>query len=265
MTAGGTTQPLQDAARADADAATGNRPVAAQRGLPGDAPGTEGIPFARATGPREERRPRETEIVLVRHGETDWNRAHRIQGHADIELNELGRWQAEATARALADEQFDAIYSSDLKRAHATALAIAAGRATPVTVMPAFRERYFGSMEGEFIAEIPQRHPELYARWNSTDLLMLQPDDGETRRQFYDRIAGALATVAAAHAGGKVLVALHGGVLDCAYRLGAATGLDTPRKWRAMNASINRLLHGPEGFRIGSWGEIDHLTETLDE
>ncbi|WP_085314757.1 histidine phosphatase family protein [Derxia lacustris] len=224
------------------------------------------IPFARSTGPRVERGPGVTEIVLVRHGETSWNRAHRIQGHADIELNELGRRQAEATGRALAGECFDAIYSSDLKRAHATALAIAAGRATPVTLMPAFRERNFGSMEGEYIAEIPQRHPELFARWNSSDLLMLQPDDGETRRAFYERIRGALETVARAHAGGKVVVALHGGVLDCAYRLGANTGLDTPRQWRAMNASINRLLHDEAGgFRIGSWGEIEHLSETLDE
>jgi len=206
-----------------------------------------------------------TELLLVRHGETDWNRAHRIQGHADIELNALGLRQAEATGRALAGERLDAIYSSDLKRAHATARAIASGRYVEVQLRPAFRERNFGSLEGELVGELPQRHPEIYAAWNSTDLLMLQPPDGEQRRDFYARICGALEEVVRAHPGGKVAIALHGGVLDCAYRLGAKTGLDTPRVWRAMNASINRLIHDENGFRVGSWGEIEHLSETLDE
>ena len=67
-----------------------------------------------------------TTLLLARHGETDWNREFRIQGSSDIELNELGRQQAQFLAQELTDVDLDAIYSSDLSRAQATAAAVAA-------------------------------------------------------------------------------------------------------------------------------------------
>ena len=89
-----------------------------------------------------------TTLLLARHGETDWNRELRIQGSSDIELNELGRQQAQFLAQELTDVDLDAIYSSDLSRARATAAAVAATHGLEVTLDPRLRERSFGSWEG---------------------------------------------------------------------------------------------------------------------
>ena len=89
-----------------------------------------------------------TTLLLARHGETDWNRELRIQGSSDIELNELGRQQAQFLAQELTDVELDAIYSSDLSRAKATAAAVAATHGLDVSVDPRLRERSFGSWEG---------------------------------------------------------------------------------------------------------------------
>ena len=85
-----------------------------------------------------------TRILAVRHGETEWNAQQRIQGHTDIPLNAVGRQQARQLARALAGEAVDAVYSSDLQRARATAQAAAEVLQRPVTLEPGLRERGFG-------------------------------------------------------------------------------------------------------------------------
>ena len=87
-----------------------------------------------------------TRVLVIRHGETAWNRESRIQGHIDIPLNDQGRWQAARLGRALADEPLAAIYSSDLQRAHDTALAVAEVRGVPVVTTEALRERLIGDL-----------------------------------------------------------------------------------------------------------------------
>ena len=100
-----------------------------------------------------------TRVLAVRHGETDWNAALRIQGHTDIALNERGRWQAAQLARALADEELHAVYSSDLQRAHATAHAVAVNAGLAVQHDLGLRERGFGDFEGHLIRKA--FHPNL--------------------------------------------------------------------------------------------------------
>ena len=89
-----------------------------------------------------------TTLLLARHGETDWNRELRIQGSSDIGLNDLGRAQAHALAQELEHVELDAIYSSDLSRAQATAAAVAASHGLEVRLDARLRERSFGSWEG---------------------------------------------------------------------------------------------------------------------
>src|SRR5919112_3187296 len=89
-----------------------------------------------------------TTLLLARHGETDWNRELRIQGSSDIELNELGRRQAQGLAQELTDVDLDAIYASDLARARQTAEAVAATHGLEVKLDSRLRERSFGSWEG---------------------------------------------------------------------------------------------------------------------
>ena len=98
-----------------------------------------------------------TTLLLARHGETDWNREFRIQGSSDIELNELGRKQAHALAQELEHVELDAIYSSDLSRARATAEAVAASHGLEVRLDPRLRERSFGSWEGLTREDIDER------------------------------------------------------------------------------------------------------------
>jgi probable phosphoglycerate mutase len=142
-----------------------------------------------------------TELLLVRHGETDWNRDRRIQGHTDVPLNETGRRQAEELAQTLARERVDAVYSSDLARAVQTARPVADRLGLEVETMPELRERDFGSWEGLTDLEIADRYPAHSGPWG----------DGETPDELLARLDVALREIAARHPGGRVVVVSHGG------------------------------------------------------
>ena len=145
-----------------------------------------------------------TTILLVRHGETDWNLARRIQGHSDRPLNETGREQARELADALASEPIDAVYSSDLARAHETARIVAERRGLEVTAIPDLRERDFGTWEGLTGDEIFERFPGAKTgTWG----------DGETREELAVRVLASLQRIAHTHPQGRVLVVSHGGPL----------------------------------------------------
>jgi broad specificity phosphatase PhoE len=145
-----------------------------------------------------------TTILLVRHGETDWNVGRRVQGHSDVPLNETGQAQARALAEELAGVPIDAVYSSDLLRAHETARIVAEPRGLDVTAIRDLRERHFGTWEGLTDDEIFARFPHaVNGPWG----------DGETREQMAERVFGALHRIAETHAAGRVLVVSHGGPL----------------------------------------------------
>jgi len=206
-----------------------------------------------------------TRIVAIRHGETDWNVGTRIQGQLDIGLNDNGRWQARRLAWALADEQLDAVYASDLARAHDTAHAIAAPAGLEVRRDAGLRERGFGCFEGMSYAEIEQRFPVELQRWRRRDP-HFAPDGGEMLAAFFERAVGAVAAIAARHRGGHIAVVTHGGVLDALYRAAARVALDERRTWAIGNAGINRLLHGDDGFTLVGWADTLHLEDrSLEE
>ena len=199
-----------------------------------------------------------TRVLAIRHGETDWNRAMRIQGQLDIGLNTTGRWQARRLALALADEGLAAVYSSDLARAFDTARGVAEANGVKVVADPGLRERGFGSFEGSSFVEIESRWPDASARWRRRDL-DFAPGGGETLGVFYARCVGAASRIAAAHPGEAIALVAHGGVLDCLYRAASHIALDAPRSWEVGNATINRLLYTPQGFTLIGWGDSFHL------
>ena len=136
-----------------------------------------------------------TTLLLVRHGETDWNAERRWQGHADVPLNERGREQARALAERIAsDGRVDAIYASDLSRARDTAAAVAERLGLPVVADPDLREIDVGSREG---------------RMGDID----EPWDGEPHEAHAERILRAVHRIAERHPGERVLVVTHGGSL----------------------------------------------------
>ncbi len=201
---------------------------------------------------------RSTRLVAIRHGETTWNAAMRMQGQLDTQLSARGRWQARQLGEALDDEGIDAIVTSDLQRTRGTAAPLAARLGLAVATDAGLRERSFGVFEGCTYAEIDARWPELASRWRRHEPAF-GPPDGETLIDFDARAMAALTRVAETHAGRTVAVVTHGGVLDCLYRAATRVGLDASRTWELGNASINRVLWTPGGFGLVGWGDIAHL------
>lgn len=199
-----------------------------------------------------------THVIAIRHGQTPWNAAQRLQGHTDIALDDLGRRQAERLREALRDEPLDAVYASDLSRAADTARAFAAPRGLPVQLEPALRERAFGEYEGHTYAEIEARWPEGAQAWRRRDP-DFAPAGGETLPAFQARVVQAAQRLARAHPGGRVALVAHGGVLDALYRAATRAQLSAPRTWQLANAAINRLLLTDEGLCLVGWNDCRHL------
>jgi 2,3-bisphosphoglycerate-dependent phosphoglycerate mutase len=151
-----------------------------------------------------------TDFLLVRHGETDWNRERRFQGHADEPLNETGRAQARELADELAGETVDAIYSSDLRRAHETAEIIAERLGVPVVADRALREVDVGEWQGLTWPEIEERFPEGVRSWHEDGHGWT---GGETYDQLGERVVAALRRLAEEHPGERLVVVGHGGTV----------------------------------------------------
>jgi len=206
-----------------------------------------------------------TRVVAVRHGETDWNAEMRMQGQLDTALSARGRWQASRVAEALAGESIEAIFASDLVRAHDTAKAIAAVIDLPIATDTGLRERSFGIFQGYTYAEIDARWPADAARWRHHDPAFA-PEGGESLVDFSARAVAAVTRIAERARGTTILVVSHGGVLDCLYRASSRIDLQAPRTWQLGNAGINRLLYTPEGFTLIGWADMLHLEDdALDE
>ncbi|CAN8237320.1 unnamed protein product [Cochlearia groenlandica] len=200
-----------------------------------------------------------TEIVLVRHGETTWNAAGRIQGQMESELNEIGQKQAVAISERLGKEaRPKAVYSSDLKRAKDTALMIAKTCFCPeVTEVPDLKERHVGSLQGLYWKDGADKEPEAYSAFFSSQNDLEIPGGGESFDQLCDRSMNALEQIAKKHKGERVIVVTHGGVLRAIYmRITQAASAG-----KLLNASVN-VVHfsGDEKWTIGSWSDVSHLS-----
>ena len=199
-----------------------------------------------------------TRIIAIRHGETTWNVDGRIQGHLDIPLNDVGLWQADQAAKALADESIAAIYSSDLQRAFVTAQAVAKVSNLTLNADPGLRERSFGDYQGQTFKQVEAADPDAAQRWRVREPGFAMPG-GESLLDLRTRIATTVDRLAAAHAGEQIVLVAHGGVLDALYRLATRQELQAPRTWALANAAINRLLWTPEGLTLIGWGDTTHL------
>jgi len=125
-----------------------------------------------------------TRIIAVRHGETAWNVAARIQGQLDVGLNETGRWQARRVGEALAAEEISTVYTSDLGRAHQTATSIGEVTGKPVVPDEGLRERSFGIFEGKTFGEIEETWPDQAQNWRKRIPEWQPPEGGESLLQL---------------------------------------------------------------------------------
>lgn len=201
-----------------------------------------------------------TRILAIRHGETAWNVDTRLQGHLDIPLNEVGLRQASHLAQALAQrDTVDAIYASDLSRAHVTASAIAQAMGQTVAVHAGLRERHFGVFQGRTFAQIEAELPEHALQWRKRVPEWIPPGGGESLVMLHERILKTVDELAVQHKGQQIVLVAHGGVLDVLYRAATRLTLQAPRTWQLTNTAVNRLLWTPQGLSLVGWGDTSHL------
>lgn len=199
-----------------------------------------------------------TELVFIRHGETDWNRQQRFQGQIDVPLNAAGLEQAQRLARRLAVEPPALMFSSDLQRAQQTAAPLASAWAQRPVLVPGLREQSFGVLEGLDVPAIQQQHPQLWHDWLAQQADYALPG-GESTRQFHARVWRAVQELVAAHDGQRLVVVTHGGVLDMLWRSAHGLALDGLRECPIPNTGVNRLRWVGGALHIDAWGDDAHL------
>lgn len=187
-----------------------------------------------------------TTLLLVRHGETDWNRDRRWQGHTGPPLNEAGRAQAARLAPTITG--VDAVYSSDSVRAYETALVLARRHGLEVPVDARLREVNFGLWEGLTRAEIEDRYGDAFSRWLSGE--RAAPNGGEADATMAQRVYLALDEIAAAHPGGRVVVVTSSGPIRAVEaRLRGIDVLDS----RHLVEAVHHCALIEIAIRSGTW------------
>jgi broad specificity phosphatase PhoE len=200
-------------------------------------------------------------LLLVRHGESQWNAAGRLQGQADPPLSELGHHQAAHVAARLVDEDIDEIVSSDLARAHETASALATGVGLDVVRREDLREVDLGSWTGVSRRQIKRDEPDLWRRWRVEGVEGW--DGGESYAAAMVRISNAILALAVQHHGRTVVAVSHGGSIRLATcHLLGMPATELGRIMSIGNASITEFLVERDGTgRLVRLNDNAHLAE----
>ncbi len=203
-------------------------------------------------------------LYLIRHGQTDWNVAGRIQGSTDIPLNETGRRQAERLAKGMERRPVKKVFTSTLSRAYETGLAIGKSQNVPVEQMKGLEEVGYGVWEGMTMDEIQEKYPKELELWYNSPV-DVAPPQGESQMQVYGRCGRALEAILA-QAEGDVAVVSHGAtvVFLLEYLL-----RDNPREDEDIivgNASISTIDWDPSAgkFTLTQLNDRSHLEQNVD-
>lgn len=205
-----------------------------------------------------------TRLILVRHGETAWNSNGKYQGHTDVGLSEVGKWQAACLQERFRDEKIDAFYASDLHRAMETAAIIAVPHGKEVRPVPALREINFGLWEGLTHSQIAAVYPQELQQWLFGPGEVVVPG-GESFAQVRMRAWGALQEIVQAHRGETILAVSHGGTIRAI--LCAALNMGTESIWRFAqdNAAVNIIDFYPELPVVVLLNDTSHLRANKSE
>ena len=197
-------------------------------------------------------------LLLIRHGQSTWNRERRIQGQLDPPLSEEGRAQARRLGRRLAGRPFAGFYSSDLKRAFETAEAIAAATGSQPQPDESLREIYLGDWEGLRTDEISEKYPEAWASWVKEPDWDIVPG-GERAADFEVRVAAAIDGIFQRHEHGDVLVVTHGGVIQIALQRIVGNRSQGIFPFKIQNTSMSVLEKRNGRVLIAGVNDIAHL------
>lgn len=198
-----------------------------------------------------------TQVLVARHGETDWNLQGRWQGQGGPGLNDTGRAQARALAGRLAAARLDALYTSDLDRARETAEIIAAATGLEPVLEPGLREVDNGDWRGLTRAEVRATNPEGYRRWLDGGSGW---HGGETYEQMHARVVETLERLLAAHRRGRILLVSHGGAVRAIVAHAVVPGRHDRRHIDgARNGSLTTVATRRGVLRLVSFNDDGHL------
>ena len=207
-------------------------------------------------------KPSPARLVLVRHGQSTWNREHRIQGQLDPPLSDQGQRQAELLGRRLAGRRWAGFYASDLKRAFETATIIGRSIGVAPEAMQSLREVYLGEWEGLRTEELAARFPDAWAAWTDEPDWDLVPG-GESAALFEARVSSAIEEVLGRHPHGDVLLVTHGGVIQVALHRVLGRGSRGLFPFKVQNASLSLIEKRDGKLVIAGVNDIAHLEPAL--
>lgn len=201
-----------------------------------------------------------TAIILIRHGETDWNREQVFRGRIDVALNEVGVTQARAVQESLKDTEIDGIYSSPLSRAFETATIVGENRNVAVRGEEGFIDIDFGAWQGLSHQKVKEEYKDLYETWLAQPDLVTFPD-GESLKEVRIRSMESLEEVIKNNPEKTLALVSHRVVLK--VLLCTILGLELSRFWylRQDTCAINRVEYKDGNYFLTLLNDTGHLRE----
>ena len=200
---------------------------------------------------------KETEIILIRHGETEWNSQQRMQGHSNSDLSSVGQAQIQALGQWMKNVPFDHIYSSDSLRAKQTAEAITQFSGHELKIDLRLREKNLGVFEGLTSEEAWERHPEVFRLFKTAGSKYVI-DEGESTQQLQDRALEIVNEIRIKHPEKRVLLVTHGGFIRVVMKHSLGLSLETPTRFLIRNTGVFRLVW-EDKWIVSQMGGVSHL------
>ena len=200
---------------------------------------------------------KETEIILIRHGETEWNSQKRMQGHSNSDLSLVGQAQIQALGQWMKNVPFDLIYSSDSLRAKQTAESITQFSGHELQFDQRLREKNLGVFEGLTSEEARERHPEVFRLFKTAGSKYVI-DEGESTQQLQDRALEIVNEIRIKHPEERVLLVTHGGFIRVVMKHSLGLSLETPTRFLIRNTGVFRLVW-EDKWLVSQMGGVSHL------
>ncbi|HBL56337.1 MAG TPA: histidine phosphatase family protein [Candidatus Lambdaproteobacteria bacterium] len=200
---------------------------------------------------------KETELILIRHGETVWNSQQRMQGHSNSDLSEEGRAQIESLGQWMKNVSFDHIYSSDSLRARQTAEAITKYSGHTLKIDQRLREKNLGVFEGLTTEEAKERHPEIFRLFKTAGSNYVI-DEGESTQQLLDRALEFIEEIRLLQPDQRVVLVTHGGVVRVLIKHTLGLSVGSPTRFLIKNTGLFRLVWN-EKWLVAQMGGVSHL------
>ena len=200
---------------------------------------------------------KKTEIILIRHGETEWNSQKRMQGHSNSDLSSVGQAQIQALGQWVKNVPFDLIYSSDSPRAKQTAEAITQFSGHELQFDQRLREKNLGVFEGLTSEEARERHPEVFRLFKTAGSKYVI-DEGESTQQLQDRALEIVNEIRIKHPEERVLLVTHGGFIRVVMKHSLGLSLETPTRFLIRNTGVFRL-EWEDKWLVSQMGGVSHL------